>query len=78
MYSARLWSVRHARFMRGAYRLFSRVAPILAPTIALLGEQRIEAVLRPIERAAKGFMFDCQECGQCVLSATGMACPMLT
>ena len=28
------------------------------------------------ERWIKGFVFDCQMCGQCVLSSTGMSCPM--
>lgn len=76
MYSVRLWSVRHARGLRRLYVFFSRLAPRLAPLVRWLGSRRAEAVLHPIERAAKGFMFDCRECGQCVLSATGMACPM--
>lgn len=29
----------------------------------------------PIEQASKHLLFDCQTCGQCVLSSTGMACP---
>jgi hypothetical protein len=29
-----------------------------------------------MERAVKGLLFDCQMCGQCVLSSTGMSCPM--
>jgi methylenetetrahydrofolate reductase (NADPH) len=76
MYPVRLWSVRHARGLRRVYSFFSRVAPVLAPLVRWLGRQRAEAVLRPIERVAKGFLFDCRSCGQCVLSATGMACPM--
>ena len=76
MYSVRLWSVRHARGLRRLYVFFSRLAPLLAPVVRWLGPRRAEAVLQPIERAAKRFMFDCRECGQCVLSATGMACPM--
>ena len=76
MYSVRLWSVRHARGLRRLYVLFSRLAPALAPILRWLGTRRAEAVLLPIERTAKRFLFDCRECGQCVLSATGMACPM--
>ena len=76
MYTVRLWSVRHARGLRRLYVFFSRLAPALAPLVRWLGSRRAEALLQPIERAAKGFMFDCRECGQCVLSATGMACPM--
>ena len=29
-----------------------------------------------VERSVKGLLFDCQMCGQCVLSSTGMSCPM--
>ena len=29
-----------------------------------------------VERNLKGFLFDCQMCGQCALSSTGMSCPM--
>jgi len=76
MYAARLWSVRHARGLHRVYEYFSRLAPSFAPLMRLIGERRTEALLHPLERAAKGLMFDCRECGQCVLSATGMACPM--
>lgn len=76
MYSVRLWSVRHARGLRRIYEFFSRLAPIFAPVVRWLGARRAEMLLYPVERVAKRFMFDCHECGQCVLSATGMACPM--
>jgi methylenetetrahydrofolate reductase (NADPH) len=76
MYSVRLWSVRHARGLRRLYVFFSRLAPVLAPLVRWLGPRRAQAVLHPIEHATKRFMFDCRDCGQCVLSATGMACPM--
>jgi hypothetical protein len=32
--------------------------------------------MRLLERAAKNLIFDCQMCGQCALSSTGMSCPM--
>ncbi len=32
--------------------------------------------MRLLEKAGKNLMFDCQMCGQCVLSSTGMSCPM--
>jgi methylenetetrahydrofolate reductase (NADPH) len=76
MYSVRHWSVRHARGFRRVYDVFSRYVPWLAPLARLIGAGTSESVLRPIERAAKGFLFDCRMCGQCVLSSTGMACPM--
>lgn len=76
MHALRLWSVRHALGLRRVYELFSRWAPVLAPLARSIGLSRAEVLLRPLERAAKGLMFDCRMCGQCVLSATGMACPM--
>lgn len=76
MLSLRLWSVRHARGLRRAYDFFSRLAPWVAPVARTLGVSRTEALLRPLERSAKALLFDCRMCGQCVLSATGMACPM--
>lgn len=77
MYPIRLWSVRHARGLSRFYGLFSRLAPaVCKPLGKLLGPERLEAALRPIEKHAKGLFFDCRMCGQCVLSATGMACPM--
>ena len=76
MYKARLWSVRHALALRRIYGVFGRYAPRLAPVVRLLGAGRSETFLRPLEQAAKGFLFDCRMCGQCVLSTTGMACPM--
>ncbi len=76
MYSVRRWSVRHARTLHWLYQLFARLAPLLAVVARLLGKQRAEALLYPLEHSVKKFMFDCQACGQCVLSTTGMACPM--
>lgn len=76
MQALRLWSVRHAQGLHRAYGWFARLAPLLRPLVRLLGAQRSQRLLAPVERGIKGLLFDCQMCGQCVLSATGMACPM--
>jgi 5,10-methylenetetrahydrofolate reductase len=76
MQAVRHWAVRHARGLRRVYEGFARFAPAFAPLVRGLGRQRAEALLHPVERVSKRFMFDCRECGQCVLSVTGMACPM--
>ena len=76
MISLRLWSVRHAVGLRRVYVCMSRMAPLLSPFARAIGWQRAATLLRPLERVAKDFLFDCRMCGQCVLSATGMACPM--
>jgi len=75
MYAVRLWTVRHAHGFLRVYRFFERCARVLAPLVRLIGARRAERLMRPFERTAKQFLFDCQMCGQCVLSSTGMACP---
>jgi hypothetical protein len=46
------------------------------PVCAALGYARLERPVAAIERTVKGALFDCRMCGQCVLSSTGMSCPM--
>lgn len=48
----------------------------LDPLFARIGYDRVERPVAFVERAAKGLLFDCKMCGQCVLSSTGMSCPM--
>ena len=72
----RHWTVRHAKPTAQFYRVAARWAPSLAPLVRWVGSQRFASWLLPVERAAKKTLFDCRMCGQCVLSSTGMACPM--
>ncbi len=76
MYSVRLWSVRHAREMEWLYDAMS--TPLLKVLRGLTGVfgKRLDRPVTAIERIAKGFFFDCKMCGNCVLSSTGMSCPM--
>lgn len=76
MQALRHWAVRHARGLHTLYAGFVRIAPALRPLAQALGPRRSEALLRPLERTTKRLVFDCRDCGQCVLSSTGMACPM--
>jgi len=76
MYAVRLWSVRHARGLAWFYAGFERLLVGLAPVWTALGYARVELPVAVIEHAVKGLLFDCRMCGQCVLSATGMSCPM--
>ena len=70
------WSVRHAPRLQRAYAALAAMSPLLAPLARAVGWQRTAACLRPMERVAKGLLFDCQMCGQCALSSTGMSCSM--
>jgi len=76
MYSVRLWSVRHAQGLNRFYNGFERVLVALAPLWRAIGYQRLERPVAAVERGVKGLLFDCKMCGQCVLSSTGMSCPM--
>jgi Methylene-tetrahydrofolate reductase C terminal len=76
MYAVRLWSVRHARGLNAFYRGFEAMLKRLHGVFRALGYKRIERPVATVEKAVKGLLFDCRMCGQCVLSSTGMSCPM--
>jgi methylene-tetrahydrofolate reductase-like protein len=76
MYSVRLFSVRRSRYFEVLYEKFEGVLLRLAPLAKKLGYERLERPMASLERGVKGFLFDCQMCGQCALSSTGMSCSM--
>ncbi len=76
MYVLRQWSVRHARGLNAFYRGFESVLVALHPLMRWLGYERLERPVAAVERSVKGLLFDCRMCGQCILSSTGMSCPM--
>lgn len=76
MYAVRLWSVRHSRGLEVFYNAFERVLVGLHPLWKRIGYGRLERPVAAVERSVKGLLFDCRMCGQCVLSSTGMSCPM--
>jgi hypothetical protein len=75
-YAVRLWSVRHSRFLEWFYARFADLFLTLHPLWKAVGYSRAEGPVKFVEKRVKGFMFDCRMCGQCVLSSTGMSCPM--
>ena len=72
----RFWSVRHARLLERFYAAFERALIAGAPVLRRIGFERLERPVAAAERAVKGALFDCRMCGQCILSSTGMSCPM--
>ena len=76
MYAVRLWSVRHSRALERFYAAFERTLVSLHPLFERIGYARLEKPVAAVERQVKGLLFDCQMCGSCVLSSTGMSCPM--
>jgi hypothetical protein len=76
MYALRQWSVRHARGLNSFYRGFERLLVGMHGVFNAIGYQRVERPVAAVEKTVKGLLFDCRMCGQCVLSSTGMSCPM--
>ena len=76
MYRMRLWSVRHARGLNRVYQGLESTLIHLDWLWRAIGHRRMEKPMAAVERAVKGLLFDCRMCGQCVLSSTGMSCPM--
>jgi len=76
MYAVRQWSVRHARGLNRFYQRFERLLVRMDGVFRALSYERAERPVAAVEKAVKGLLFDCRMCGQCVLSSTGMACPM--
>lgn len=75
-YTIRLWSVRNARLLEWFYAHFSDALLRLHWFWKAVGYSRAERPVKAVEKVAKSFLFDCRMCGQCVLSSTGMSCPM--
>ena len=76
MYSVRKWSVRHSRFMEALYNGVNPVILLTLRGITKVFGTKLDKPITGAEAALKGLLFDCQMCGSCQLSKTGMSCPM--
>ncbi|MFV0383498.1 methylenetetrahydrofolate reductase C-terminal domain-containing protein [Paracoccus sp. (in: a-proteobacteria)] len=76
MYRIRLMAVRHSRTFEWIYARLENALVRLHPLFVRIGYDRLERPFALAERGVKGLLFDCRMCGQCVLSSTGMSCPM--
>ena len=76
MYRLRLMAIRHSRRFEWIYARLEAAFVALDPLFARIGYNRLERPVALVERGVKGLLFDCRMCGQCVLSSTGMSCPM--
>jgi len=62
--------------METTYALVEKLLVSMAPVFRRIGYERLETPVAAVEKVVKGALFDCQMCGQCALSNTGMSCPM--
>ena len=72
----RLWAVANAALLAGVYSTFESTLKAVAPLLERIGFDRLERPVAAVELTVKGALFDCRMCGDCVLSATGLSCPM--
>lgn len=76
MYVLRRFAVRHSRSFEWLYQKFEGAMVALDPMFRAVGYRRLEKPVAFFEWGVKSLLFDCKMCGQCVLSSTGMSCPM--
>ena len=76
MYKLRLYATKHA----SAYeKFYNFVEPTILQVLGFLSKRsnnKLDGVITTAEKHLKGALFDCKMCGNCVLSSTGMTCPM--
>jgi hypothetical protein len=70
------WLKDHPRFLERLYLLTTRCLRYLYPLMKRISPQWTERLFVWSEEVAKGYVFNCQMCGQCILHSTGMTCPM--
>jgi len=76
MYQLRHFATKHSR----AYeKFYNFVEPGILKVLSFLSQVsggKLDGAITVVEKHAKGALFDCKMCGNCVLSSTGMTCPM--
>lgn len=76
MYRARLFATRHARAYERFYAFAEPIVLSLMSVLSRWSGGRLDKSMTWVERQTKETLFDCRMCGNCVLSSTGMTCPM--
>ncbi|MEZ4663505.1 MAG: methylenetetrahydrofolate reductase C-terminal domain-containing protein [Caldilineaceae bacterium] len=70
------WLKNHPRLLEMAYDGSKVLLQQLYPLLKRLNPRATERFMVWSEKTAKGYAFNCQMCGQCILHSTGMTCPM--
>lgn len=76
MYKVRLWSTKNARFLEWLYNTSNPLILATLKGVTKVFGTKLDRPITAMEAGVKGFLFDCQMCGSCQLSKTGMSCPM--
>ena len=70
------WIKNHPRPLETLYRVTKQVVERFYPLMNRVSPALAERVMVWGEKVLKGWIFNCQMCGQCILHSTGMTCPM--
>jgi hypothetical protein len=70
------WMKDHPRALEAFYQATERMLPWVYPVLKRVSSRWTERFLIWSEKSFKGYIFNCQMCGQCLLHSTGMTCTM--
>ncbi|HMN28420.1 MAG TPA: methylenetetrahydrofolate reductase C-terminal domain-containing protein, partial [Caldilineaceae bacterium] len=70
------WLKDHPQALEWLYALTERLVRLLYPHLRRFSPRATEQLLIGAEKLSKGYLFNCQMCGQCIMHSTGMTCPM--
>jgi len=68
--------VRNARWLKSLYDGIESALTFASPLLKRIGYERLDKPFLIVEKVSKGFLFDSQSCGQCIVGFTGLSCPM--
>jgi hypothetical protein len=68
--------VRNARWLKSLYNGIESALTFASPLLKRIGYERLDKPFLIVEKITKGFLLDSQSCGQCIVSFTGLSCPM--
>ena len=70
------WLKDHPRLLEKVYDSAKVVLQWLYPGLQRISPTFAAKFMLWNEEVVKGYLFNCQMCGQCILHSTGMTCPM--
>ena len=70
------WIKNHPAVLERSYAWTKQGVKVLYPFLKRISPNATERLMIWAEKTSKGYLFNCQMCGQCILHSTGMTCPM--
>jgi hypothetical protein len=70
------WIKNHPQALERVYNWSRRAFQAVYPALRRMSPALAQRWMAWNEKLVKGYLFNCQMCGQCILHSTGMTCPM--